>query len=730
MSGYIGQSLLSFALLSAFLGSCIPAFKKRHLSLLHGTVGLISLAFVWLIYSHLTDDFSLLNVYLHSHTEKPFLYKIAGTWGNHEGSMLLWVFLLSLSFSFAARQVNHPVFTTTSQLTLLAFLSFIILTSDPFAIHITLTEQGRDLNPLLQDPLLAIHPPFLYLGYVSFAIPFSLAVYSGVTHQAYLPLMRVWSLAGWTFLTIGIILGSFWAYYELGWGGWWFWDPVENAALIPWLSATIQLHLLMLCQRRSSYLKAGMISVVVTWASCLGGIIFVRSGLLTSVHSFAIAPERGIVLSMICAVILIFGLVFMKPLWRSQPSFLPKTRLFFLLEIGCGFLAIGWFTVVLGTIYPLLIELFGVPMTVGATYFHLTFIPLMLPVLVLMALAPDILLSTQRSLLPLTLSGFILVGCYWGLSIHHLSSLFAIFGASWVIMATFRSGFEQKRVTPMMLSHLGFGIGIVGMVCSIHFANDQLLVIQKGVPFSFLSYQLDLKDVVQVDEATYTAQQAWIDVHQNAHYLTTLKPEKRFYHTQKIIHGETALYHHGWHHLYLTLGEAYQGDQWSIRIYFKPWINFMWLGGILMAFGGVWALLRRFVRLEKKVPVAIAASLIFLVSLPVAALEAHEQLSDPRLEQLAKELGDELLCPTCAGQILNDSSSATAETLRREIRQYVKDGKTKDQIIALFQKRYGPQIYRHPSFSFSSALLWGLPWIAAIALSIIGYRRYRQEGIS
>lgn len=730
MSGYVGQFLLSLALLSSFLGSCIPALKKRHQQLLWATFLFISFAFIWLIYGHLIDDFTLLNVFLHSHTDKPILYKIAGTWGNHEGSMLLWVFLLSLGFLYSGQQINHPVFSTTSQLTLFAFLSFIVLTSDPFTIHSVPVTQGRDLNPLLQDLLLAIHPPFLYLGYASFAIPFGLAVYGGLMQQFHLSLMRAWSLAGWAFLTIGIILGSFWAYYELGWGGWWFWDPVENVALIPWLSATIQIHLLMLCQRRSSYLKGSVISVLITWASCLGGIIFVRSGLLTSVHSFAIAPERGIILTMICALILLFGLMLMKPLWRSHLRGQPKSFFFLLVEIGCGFLALGWFTVVLGTVYPLITELFGISMSVGGTYFHLTFIPLMLPVLVLMALAPDILLSANRHLFPITLSGFILVGCYWEFSIKHLPSLFAIFGASWIIITTVRLSIEQRRITAMILSHLGFSFGVLGMVFSLNFAKDELLVIQKDTPISFLTYQLELKDIIKFDKATYTAQQAWIDVHQNGQYLTTLKPEKRFYHTQKIIHGETALYHQGWHHLYLTLGESYQGNQWSIRIYFKPWINFMWLGGLIMALGGLWALLRRWFHSKKMASIVVTTSVALFLACPVAALEAHEQLRDPQLEQIAKELGDELLCPSCAGQVLNDAASSIAEALRREIRQYVQEGKTKDQIIAIFQNRYGPQIYRHPSFNLASSLLWGLPWLGGIILLGIGYRRLRKEWIS
>ncbi len=721
MTGYIGQLLLGLAGLNALLGSIL---RWRWFSL-HTTTLLILAAFSWLIYAHVINDFSLINVFLHSHTDKPLLYKIAGAWGNHEGSFLLWLTLLSLCLSIAHLSDRNPLFKTMGQVTLLAFLSFILLSSDPFTQHLTPPLQGRDLNPLLQDPLLAIHPPFLYLGYVSFAIPFLWALAGALTGKMNLLVIRQWSLWGWTLLTIGISLGAFWAYYELGWGGWWAWDPVENAALIPWLAATAQIHLLWLAQRRANYIKTALIVICITWASCLGGTILVRSGVLTSVHTFAVDPERGILLTIISSALLLSGLCILKPYWHKQEPRKTKSLLFLMMEAGCGILLVGWFTVLLGTLYPIILEAFGLAITVGAPYFQLTFVPLMLPLIALMAFLPEMDFN-QRLSWSLVMSGFVLIASYWLLEIHHLLSLITMALSSWLIISTAMAMGRRGSMKAMDLGHLGLGVTLLGMTLTLNLSQDILTVLRPGQSMSILPYEIELKTVIPIEGPNYTAQQAWIDIRYNNRLLATLKPEKRYYHAQKMIHGETSFFSHGWHHIYAVLGDTYQDSLWSVRLYVKPWINLMIGGILLMIISGFLALKKR-KRIQFFKKAVTATCLLLCWSYETWALEAHEQLANPLWEKIAQQLGEQLLCPTCAGQVLNDSPSPLAQDLRRQIRQDLRQGKTRDQIIEALQHRFGPQIYRQPPVQWETVALWGLPWIALMGWFYRLYRRNRQK---
>ncbi|HXF90610.1 MAG TPA: cytochrome c-type biogenesis CcmF C-terminal domain-containing protein [Candidatus Nitrosotenuis sp.] len=726
MTGYIGQSLLILAGINAFLGVSVQSRFIR----LHGTTLCLILAMLWLIYCHVIDDFSLVNVFLHSHTYKPLLYKIAGAWGNHEGSFLLWLSLLAGCLSLAYHQLQTSVFETIAQLTIFAFLSFIILSSDPFTQHLTPPLEGRDLNPLLQDPLLAIHPPCLYLGYVCFAVPFLATVSHAFTNERYLALYRQWSLIGWTWLTLGIALGAFWAYYELGWGGWWAWDPVENAALIPWLSATAQIHILWLANRRQDYDKPATILMTITWASCLAGTILVRSGLLTSVHSFAVAPERGILLTLIASLLMLAGSVTLKCHGQTlQKKSHPKSKIIFIIELGCGILLIGWFTVLLGTLYPLISEIFGLPLTIGTPYFELTFIPLMLPLLMVMAYLPDLISSRPIPSLGLLSAGFTLLFCYWALEIHTFISLLAIFAGTWLVYDTVIAFIQKRQITPMGLAHGGLGLMIAGMTLTLHLSQDLLVALKLNHPISFASYEIELKDVLPIEGPNYTAQQAWIEIRQNNQVITILKPEKRYYHVQQMIHGETALYSHRWHHFYAVLGEAYQDHQWGIHLYIKPWINVMILGVIFMVLGGVLAFWRRpFVHqiFKKKIATPLILSLL---AIPSLALEPHEKLADVKTEQIAQDLGNLLLCPTCSGQTLNDSPSPMAQSLRLRIRNDLIQGKRPEEIIEDFKNRFGPKVYRTPPFHWGTLILWGLPWIAFISMAGWQFIRHRQKFI-
>lgn len=719
----MGQLFLLVAAANALLGLL---FAKRWINL-HTTTIFIIAAFLGLIYGHVSDDFSLINVFLHSHTAKPLLYKIAGAWGNHEGSFLLWLTLLAICLSTAYRLHQNALFATMGQVILLAFISFILLSCDPFTQHLIIPMEGRDLNPLLQDPLLAIHPPCLYLGYVSLAIPFIWSLTGALTGDMPLKLIRQWSLWGWTFLTLGIALGAFWAYYELGWGGWWAWDPVENVALIPWLSATTQIHLLWLAQKRPSYTKTALVVLSITWASCLAGTIMVRSGLLTSVHTFAVDPERGSFLTIIATALMGAGALILKPYFRSHHLPMAKSPLFLMIEGGCALLMVGWFTVLLGTFYPLLSEFFGLTITVGAPYFHVTFVPIMLPLVILMAYVPDIL--SPKPMIPIGLigGGFVLIFAYWLGGITHILSLLTLAGGTWLLVASLKAVGERGFIKPMDIGHGGFAVTLIGMTLTLNLSQDLLTVLKVDHPLTFASYEMELKTVTIVEGPNYTAHQASIDIRHHGQKITTLKPEKRLYHAKKMIHGESALFSDGWHHLYAVLGDAYQDNQWSIRLYVKPWINMMILGVGMMVISGFLALRQR---RQSALKEALATILLLFSFVPSSlALEAHEQLDNPHLEQVARELGDLLLCPTCAGQTLNDSPSLNAQELRAHIRRELLAGQSREQIIGNFQDKFGIHVYRHPPLQKATIALWGLPWLVLGGLIFWFVRRNRQKFI-
>lgn len=603
MFSELGNFFLAFALglgsvqiIASFLGSLahisVKATRKKWQTLgrvaafLQG--GCMGGAYLTLIAAFYVCDFSLLTVVLHDHTQLPWYYRVAATWGNHEGSLLLFVCILSgVSVAFALF-LQSPVRTHAlvfQGLLLVLFLAFLLMTSNPFvALPFTLVE-GHSLNPLLQDKGLLIHPPLLYLGYVGFSAPFSLslaALWGEESQKNWIPLVRPWVLCAWGFLTAGITLGSWWAYYELGWGGWWFWDPVENISLMPWLAGTALLHTLLTAKlyRFSLFLS------LLTFELSLFGTFLVRSGLITSVHSFAKDAERGLfILSLIG---MITGFSFFMWVWRSprlqsQPLDLwsREGALLFTSLI----LSVGLATLILGTLYPLWSEVMGWgTLSVGAPYFERTFILLMLPLFLLIPLG-SLVRQQKEPLLPLLATPLTATLGALVLSLYFLypASLLAFTGiilSVWIMMGTSYAFFRKRLSQGAFLAHLGVAIALLGVSGGGGFRKDETQVLGLKETMRKGGINLTLADVHQGRASTYLYERAEI-----IYPGGVLTPEKRLYQPQNSLLSETAIGTNGLRDFYVTLG-PYQGDsRWLIRASIIPLAPWIWIGGALMVLG-------------------------------------------------------------------------------------------------------------------------------------------------
>lgn len=739
MTPYIGQFLLNSAALIALL----PLIFTTNISMLKKLYGIqvfcLTLAFLWLVKSHVMSDFSLINVINHSHTQKPWLYKVAGTWGNHEGSMLLWVLLLGI-FGLSGLRQSKEAPTQQTRIILhsalnLLFIVFLLLVCDPFEPTAIPAREGRDLNPLLQDPLLAIHPPFLYAGYVGFVVPF-MYVLSNLFHRvpplSWLCPLRSMVLLPWAFLSIGLGLGSFWAYYELGWGGWWFWDPVENVALVPWLLGLLLIHSLLYRAHQQQTTRLVVVLTILTFISSLTGTLLVRSGLLTSVHSFAVDPERGILLLGLVASVLISSVTLAYkrfPEATSQSINFTNRSGVVCIAIFLTFAVL--FTLIFGTLYPLLSSFLGYPITVGAPYFQMTFVPMTFPILCLLPFIPWLgwqqtnLLTAAAKVLPsLTLSGFLVILLWHADEVKTVKEIAFSWVALWIIASTIFSLRRSKltwRFVGMSLAHGGIAVAILGMVLSSAKEQEHIKALQVGEKFDIAGIRLKLEQVTSIEGPNYIAQQAHITLNKNDRAIATLTPEKRFYWTQKIIHGETAIHSTWLSHIYIALGEQYKNDIWSLRIYYKPQINLLWLGMICVAVAG-------FILIRTKK--TITSIVLFLaLQIPSMAMEAHEVLADSIAEQRAMHVGRMLLCPTCAGQNINDSVAQEAQDMRLQVRQLISQGLGDTEVLDYFVAQHGERILYQPALKFSNISLWGLPWVIFSFCMLFAWRRYSQASI-
>lgn len=641
----IGHYALVLALIVAAVQSVFPVWgalnsDHRLMGMAPGLAVIMFLltcvAFAALTWGYLTSDFSLLNAYQNSHSDKPLIYKISGVWGNHEGSILLWVLILVLFGALVAvfsRNVPQQLRAATlgaQGWVSFAFLLFVIVASNPFTRIDPAPLQGTGLNPMLQDVGLAIHPPILYVGYVGFSIVFAFAAAAlmlGKLDAAWARWVRPWVLISWIFLTLGISMGSYWAYYELGWGGWWFWDPVENASFMPWLTGTALLHSAIVMERRDALKVWTVFLALLTFSLSLLGTFLVRSGVLTSVHAFAVDPARGL---FILAILLIFVggsltlFAWRAPLLRQGGLFAPVSREGSLV-LNNLFLTTACAAVFVGTLYPLVLEAFsGDKISVGAPFFNLTFGPIMVPVLILMPFGQllawkrgDAWGVSQRLLAAFIVSLLATIGLVWFMGASATSILTALgFGLSfWVIIGSFweiidRSqifkiglarGFARIRgftptVWSTVLGHVGIGVTVLGIVSTSAFETERVVVMKPGDTLDAMGYNVTYERSWTERGPNYDDLVSEYTLRKNGEIVGDMRPAKRAYVEGGMPMSETSIKTVGFSQVYFATGDLDQDGGIVTRIYFKPLITLIWIGTLIMSLGGCIALADRRLR--------------------------------------------------------------------------------------------------------------------------------------
>ncbi len=600
---------------------------------------LIAASFGALTYAFVTSDFSLQLVFANSHTDKPMLYKVAGVWGNHEGSMLLWVLILS-GFGAAAAWFGGALPPSLRARVLAvqasigaAFLGFILFTSNPFVRLVQPPFNGKDLNPLLQDPGLAFHPPFLYLGYVGLSMAFSFAVAAlieGRVDAAWARWVRPWTLAAWIFLTIGIGLGSWWAYYELGWGGFWFWDPVENASFMPWLLAAALLHSAIVVEKREALKSWTILLAILAFGFSLIGTFIVRSGVITSVHSFASDPERGVYILVLLAVFVGGALT----LYAARAGAMQAKGVFGMvsresaLVVNNILLAVAALVVFVGTIWPLVAEMaWGRKLSVGAPFFEKAFTPFMLllvivlPIGALMPWKRAGLARAVQPLIPAMVLALSVAALTWAIGTNR--SAIALVGAglgSWLIFGALtelwvRSGRKAARITRLpradwgkALAHGGLGVTFIGIALLTAWDSEDIRVAKIGEPFTVAGYEITLDGVEEVQGPNYTSTVGTMSVRENGKLTAVMHPEKRVYPVQAMPTTEAAIDQRFTGDVYLVIGDPQLGGGFAVRTYIKPFADWIWTGLALMALGGMLSLSDRRYRVaagaRKRAPLA------------------------------------------------------------------------------------------------------------------------------
>ncbi|MDH3948886.1 MAG: heme lyase CcmF/NrfE family subunit [Gammaproteobacteria bacterium] len=580
----------------------------------------VAISFACLTWSFLTHDFSVKYVAMNSNTKLPTMYLFSAVWGAHEGSLLLWALVLSIwtaCVSVFSRSI--PPVMLARVLGVLGFVSvgfmlFILITSNPFERLVPAAVEGRDLNPLLQDFGLIIHPPMLYMGYVGFAVPFAFAIAAmlgGKLDAAWARWSRPWTHAAWIFLTLGIALGSWWAYYELGWGGWWFWDPVENASFMPWLVGTALMHSLAVTEKRGAFKAWTVLLAIFAFSLSLLGTFLVRSGVLTSVHAFASDPARGVFILIFLGVVVGSSLLIYS--WRA--SQIRSHVHFDLLSRETGlllnnvFLIVTTSSILLGTLYPLIVDALGMgKISVGPPYFNSVFIPLMAPMAILLGIGP--LLRWKRDTFNRILPKIWLVAVFslmFGLlfpllamDFYDIGAAFGMVLAFWVLGITLKSLFEQSRGRSvlnvsrsfwgMTLGHIGIAVFIVGVTLTSIYSTEKDLQVNPGESYELAGFNFTFEGVKEIVGKNYRASNGKLTVSRNGKHIATMEPEKREYLVQKMPMTEAAIDAGLFRDLFVALGEPL-GDKgaWSVRIYHKPFIRWIWLGALIMALGGLLA---------------------------------------------------------------------------------------------------------------------------------------------
>ena len=612
---------------------------------------LVIIAFGSLMHAYATSDFSVANVFENSHSLQPFIYKLTSVWGNHEGSMMLWLLVLSVfgaALALGSRDMPLPLRAATlafQGLLAFAFILFILFTSNPFTRLASAPFEGRDLNPILQDPGLAIHPPMLYFGYVGFSIVFSFAAAAlvlGRVDAAWARYVRPWILGAWIFLTLGIAMGSYWAYYILGWGGFWFWDPVENASLMPWLAGTALLHSAIVLEKRGALKVWTILLAILTFSLSLMGTFIVRSGILTSVHTFASDPTRGLFILLI--LVFFVGGSLMLFAWRAPMLsggglFAPVSREGALVFNNL-FLSACCLTVFVGTLYPLALEaLTGDKISVGPPFFIATMLPLTIPLALaipfgqnlawkrgeLLGIAQRLVFAAGAGLIVMVvmLAGMkggpvmapigLAIGIYLGFgSLLDLISRAVRHGGGALAILN-RLLRQPLLVWGSSLAHFGVGLFVIGIAMTAY-EQERIVTVFQGTPLTLNGYTIRLVDSVERNGPNYRENAAQFDILAGGNVIARLEPAKRFYPARQVPTTETARLTLGFSQLYLALGEQTVAGGVALRAYWKPFVLLIWLGPVAMALGGLLSLIDRRLRIgaparaRRMSPVAGAAT--------------------------------------------------------------------------------------------------------------------------
>ena len=594
---------------------------------------LLIVAFGCLTWAFVANDFSVAYVAEHSNSLLPLPYRVGAVWGGHEGSLLLWALLLGgWTFAVAILSRQLPELMVARVIGVLGlvgcgFLLFILLTSDPFERLIPAAEEGRDLNPLLQDPGMVVHPPMLYMGYVGFSVAFAFAIAAlleGRLDASWARWSRPWTTAAWSFLTIGIMMGSAWSYYVLGWGGWWVWDPVENASFLPWLVGTALIHSLAVTEKRGSFKNWTVLLAIGAFSLSLLGTFLVRSGVLTSVHAFASDPKRGIFI--LAFLVVVIGSSLSLFAWRAPKVGLGGTFALAsretLLLVSNVLLVVAAGSVLLGTLYPLIIDALNLgKLSVGPPYFNAVFVPIMLPLLFLIVVGPaarwkhaDLKAVGRRLWLAAAL------GLMAGVGLPFLAGAWTPLVATglalavWIVAAIviqfvqrLRTGMPPPSFWGMQLAHLGIAVFVIGVTMVKGYEAERDVRMEMGDTVVVGGYTFRLLGVKDVPGPNYKASQGEVELSRDGHVLRFLRPEKRNYFSSSMPMTETAIDTGLARDVYVSLGEPLPGGAWAVRVYYKPFVDWIWGGCLLMALGGLVAATDRRYRLKVKAAPAATA---------------------------------------------------------------------------------------------------------------------------
>lgn len=640
----IGHFALVLALMLSLVQSVVPVIGARRRDprmmavaepVAVATCLFVGLAFAVLVSAYVRSDFSVLNVYENSHSAKPMLFKISGVWGNHEGSMMLWVLILVLFGALVA--VFGRGLPATLRANVIgvqgwigtAFLLFILTTSNPFTRLVPAPFEGQDLNPILQDVGLAIHPPLLYLGYVGFSVTFAFAVAAlldGRIDAAWARWVRPWALTAWLFLTLGIAMGSYWAYYELGWGGFWFWDPVENASFMPWLSGTALIHSAIVMEKRDALKVWTVLLAILTFSLSLLGTFLVRSGVLTSVHAFATDPTRGVAILMI--LVFFIGGSLALYAWRAPGLkqgglFAPISRegaIVFnnlIVTTACA-------TVFVGTLYPLALEATtGGKISVGAPFYELTFVPLMIPALLAVPVGPllawkrgDLRAVAERLSAAAAAALAAVAIAAWLRGAEGILPALAIGLAMWLVAGAasellLRAGMPRQPLRIVIrrfvglprqawgtaFAHAGLGVSIFGIACASFYGSEQVLAMKPGETTDLAGYHFTFEGITPRQGGTYREEVGRFSVTADGRPITVIQPAKRLYTTRQMPTTEAGIATRGFSQLYLSLGDRHPDGSVVVRIHVKPFVTLIWIGGVVMAFGAALSLADRRLRI-------------------------------------------------------------------------------------------------------------------------------------